>query len=61
MPVYRAYAIDPSGKFASVKVLNCENDEDAMRICEALTVTSAIQLWDRTRFVAHFDRAKLAA
>ncbi|HVT55908.1 MAG TPA: hypothetical protein VHD34_07645 [Xanthobacteraceae bacterium] len=61
MPVYRAYAIDPSGKFASVKVLNSDNDEDAIRICEALAATTAIQLWDRTRFVAHFDKAKLAA
>jgi hypothetical protein len=61
MPVYRAYAIDLSGKFANVRVLNSENDEDAMRICETLAATSAIQLWDRTRFVAHFEKTPLAA
>jgi hypothetical protein len=41
--------------------LNSENDEDAMRACEALAATSAIQLWDRTRFVAHFEKTPLAA
>jgi hypothetical protein len=61
MPVYKAYAIDPRGKFSGVKVLHCTSDEEATRICELLAALNAIQLWERTRFVAHFEKMQQAA
>jgi hypothetical protein len=53
---YRAYLIDSDGNFFDAVPLDCADDNDAMKRAEQLVDGHDVELWQRARKVARYDR-----
>lgn len=49
---YRLYIMDGLGKIGSVRVLEAENDEAAVRLAFRMKLSVDCEVWDRDRAVA---------
>ena len=56
MPDYRAYVIDTDGHFYSALQLECADDPEAMEKTKQLVDGHDVELWQRARKIARFDR-----
>jgi hypothetical protein len=56
MPDYRVYIIGSDGHFADAVPLECADDNDAMKQAEQLIDGHDVELLQRARKIATFDR-----
>jgi hypothetical protein len=56
MPDYRAYLIGSDGHFAEAIPLECADDDEAKKQAEQLVDGHDVELWQRARKIATFDR-----
>ena len=56
MPDYRAYIIDSDGRFREAVQLDCPDDNEAVKQAEQLVDGHDVELWQRARKIARFDR-----
>jgi hypothetical protein len=56
MPDYRAYIIGSDGEFQESVPLDCANDNVAMMKAKQLVDGHHVELWQRTRKTARFER-----
>jgi hypothetical protein len=56
MADYRAYIIGHDGHFVTFKQLECINDDDAKEQAKRLVDGHDVELWQRARKVARFER-----
>ena len=56
MPEYRVYVIGQDGHFLKSEHLDCADDDDAIEAAKQLIDGHDIELWQRDRRVAQFDR-----
>ena len=56
MPGYRAYLICAEGHFRDVVALDCADDTAASEQARQLVGRHDVELWQRDRKVARFDR-----
>jgi hypothetical protein len=56
MPEYRIYIIGSDRHFHSAVPLECDNDSEARRRAEELVDGHDIELWQRDRKIATFER-----
>jgi len=56
MPEYRAYLVGQDGHFFQAVPLVCADDVEAMKEEKHLNDLSEVELWERDRKVAKFDR-----
>lgn len=58
MPDYRAYIIGRDGHFQKAVPLVCSDDEAAKKEAEQLVDGHDVELWQRDRKIARFERLK---
>lgn len=56
MPDYRAYIIGPDGHFQDFVQLDCADDEEALKRARDLVGEHGLELWQRARKIARFDK-----
>jgi hypothetical protein len=55
MPDYRAYLVGDDGHFEAVSLV-CDDDADATEKAKRLVDGHDVELWQRARKIARFDR-----
>jgi hypothetical protein len=61
MPEYRVYIIGPDGHFHDSVPLDCTDDTEAMKQAKQLVDGHDVELWQRDRKVAVFERKPKAS
>ena len=56
MPDYRAYLIGPDGHFYDSVDLKCVDDDEALKRARELVGENGVELWQRARKIARFDK-----
>jgi hypothetical protein len=56
MPEYRVYVIGEDGHFMKSELLDCADDSTAIESAKQLIDGHDIELWQRDRRIARFDR-----
>lgn len=56
MSGYRVYFVNGQGRFVRAVELLCRDDEEATAHARDLADEQAVELWDRARLVARFER-----
>jgi hypothetical protein len=56
MPEYRAYLVGEDGHFYEAVPLVCSGDSEAIEKASRLADKGKVELWERTRKVAAFER-----
>lgn len=56
MSGYRIYFLNGEGRFMRALELMCRDDEEATSQARELADGHAVELWDRARLVARFER-----
>ena len=56
MPEYRAFIVAPDGHFINAFELECADDNEATERAKQLVDGHDVELWQRDRKVARFDR-----
>jgi hypothetical protein len=56
MPNCRLYILDSAGQFFDVIPLECADDDEAMEQAKQLVDGHDVELWQRARKVAAYDR-----
>lgn len=56
MPEYRVYIIGENGHFMRSEELECSDDTEAIETAKQLIDGHDIELWQRARKIAKFDR-----
>ena len=51
---YRVFHLDKYGRVASAEIISAESDEQAIGIAQALQNGHGLELWERTRLLAHY-------
>jgi hypothetical protein len=54
MTAYRVYFLGQDKRVSRSLTINCENDEDAIRVISEQQHSYGIELWDGSRFVKFF-------
>ncbi|MCJ2143359.1 hypothetical protein [Methylobacterium sp. E-066] len=54
---YRAFKLDRAGRVSSAEIVPAEDDTQARRRARAMVRDAAVELWDRTRFLARYEPA----
>jgi len=57
-PTYRAYLLDDGNNIVWAELILAHDGEDAMNFTQRTMENHAIELWDRTRFVARLEVPK---
>lgn len=55
-PTYRAFRFDKTGHIASAQLITASNDEQATDIAQTLSSQHGLELWERTRRLAHYPQ-----
>jgi hypothetical protein len=58
MPEYRVYIVGSDGHFQSAQALECADDDEAARQAERLVDGHDVELWQRDRKIATFERLR---
>jgi hypothetical protein len=56
MPEYRAYIVGHDGHFSEAVPLVCVDDDEAMKKAKQLVDGHDVELWQRDRKIATFER-----
>jgi hypothetical protein len=56
MPEYRAYIVGHDGHFSEAVPLVCADDDEAMKKAKQLVDGHDVELWQRDRKIATFER-----
>jgi hypothetical protein len=56
MPEYRAYLVGHDGHFSEAVPLVCGDDDEAMKKAKQLVDGHDVELWQRDRKIATFER-----
>lgn len=54
---YRVFRHDRQGRVASAEVIPAASDEQAVGIAQAMQNGYGLELWERTRLLAHYPRS----